>query len=115
MKENKAKKELITQYKEREIIGGIYAIKNMQNSKLLLGAVTDLHSYKNRFEFSQKTGSCIDCKLQNDWREQGGEQFVFEVLETLNKNKTQTDKEFKADIDLLKEMWLEKLSDRDFY
>ena len=115
MKDNKTKKELIAQYKEREIIGGIYAIKNTLNDKLLLGAATDLHGYRNRFEFSQKTGSCIDMKLQSDWSKQGGEKFVFEVLETLKKNEKQTEKEFKTDIDVLKEMWLDKLSDRDFY
>ena len=115
MKDNKTKKELIAQYKEREITGGIYAIKNVLSDKLLLGATTDLNGYKNRFEFSQKTGSCIDHKLQSDWSKHGGEKFVFEVLDTLKKEKTQTEKEFKAEIDLLKEMWLDKLSDREFY
>jgi len=115
VKDNKTKKELIARYKEREIIGGVYAIKNTLNDKMLLGAVTDLNGIKNRFDFSQKTGSCIDLKLQRDWSKQGSEQFVFEVLEELKKGETQTEKGFKADIALLKEMWLEKLSDRDFY
>jgi len=115
MKDNKTKKELVTQYKEREIIGGIYAIKNTLNDKLLFCAATDLHVKKNRFEFSQQTGSCIDLKLQSDWNKQGGEQFVFEVFEEIKKGETQTEEEFKADIDVLKEIWLDKLSDRDFY
>jgi hypothetical protein len=54
-------------------------------------------------------------KLQKDWSKQGGEQFVFEVLEELKKGETQTAEEFTADIGILKEMWLEKLSDREFY
>ena len=115
MKDSKTKKELMAQYKKREIIGGVYAIRNTLNDKLLFGAATDLQSSKNRFMFSQKTGSCIDLKLQTDWNKQGSEQFVFEVFEELKKDETQTEKEFSADIELLKEMWLDKLSDRVFY
>lgn len=115
MKDNKTKKELQAQYKEREIVGGVYAIRNMLNNKMLLLATTDLQGNKNRFEFSQKTGSCIDLKLQSDWNKQGGGQFIFEVLEELKKGEMQTAEEFRADIDVLKEMWLDKLADVDFY
>jgi len=111
----KSKKELQAQYKEREIVGGVYVIKNTLSNKILLKAATNLQGSKNRFEFSQKTGSCVDMKLQKDWNKDGGEQFVFEVLEELKKGETQTSKEFKDDIDVLKEIWLEKLSDKDLY
>jgi hypothetical protein len=115
LKDKKTKKELIAQYKGREIIGGVYAIKNTLNNKLLLRAAVDLKGSKNRFEFSLKTGSCVDMKLQNDWNKQGGEQFVFEVLEEFKKDETQTEEGYKADIEVLREMWIEKLSDRDLY
>jgi len=115
LKDNKSKKELQAQYKEREIIGGICAIKNTLNNKILLEATTDLQASKNRFEFSQKTGSCVHMKLQSDWSKQGGGQFVFEIIEELKKGDAQTAKEFKADIDILMEIWLEKISDRDLY
>ena len=115
LKDNKAKKELQAQYKEREIIGGVYVIKNVLNNKILLVATTDLQGSKNRFEFSQKTGSCVDMKLQDDWDKQSSGQFVFETLDELKKGKTQTAEEFKTDIGVLKEMWLDRLSDRDFY
>ena len=115
MKDNKSRKELLAQYKERDVVGGVYVIRNILNNKLLLGAAADLQGIKNRFDFSQKTGSCVDLKLQSDWSKQGGEQFVFEVLEELKKGETQTVESFNADIDLLKEIWLEKLSDKDFY
>ena len=82
---------------------------------MLIKAEIDLRGSRNRFEFSQKAGSCIDMKLQNDWNKYGGEHFVFEVLEELEMGETQTLKEFEADIDVLKEIWLEKLSDKDLY
>jgi hypothetical protein len=110
MNNNEKKKEILAQYKEREIIGGAYIIRNTLENKLLLDATTDLQSIKNRFEFSQKTGSCVYPKLQKDWSEHGGSAFVLEVLEELKKGGTQTDVEYKADIGFLKEMWLEKLS-----
>ena len=115
MNDIKTKKELQAQYKEREIIGGIYAIKNTLNNKMLLLATTDLQGSKNRFEFSQKTGSCVDLKLQSDWSKHGGDHFAFEVLEELTKGTTQTSGEFKSDIEVLKDMWHEQLADKDFY
>ena len=115
MKDKKTAKELQMQYKERQIIGGVYAIRNLANNKLLLDAAVDLQGSKNRFEFSCKTGSCVNMKLQNDWNAQGGGQFTFEILEELKKGETQTQAEFKADIDLLKKLWLEKLSNETLY
>lgn len=115
MKDSKTKKELQALYKEREIVGGVYVIKNTLNNKLLLEADTDLQGSKNRFEFAQKTGSCVDMKLQKDWAAQGCGQFVFEVLEELKKSETQTAADFKADVALLKEIWLEKLSGENLY
>ena len=115
VKGNKTKKDIMAQYKEREIIGGICAIKNTMNDRILVEATVDLQGSKNRFEFSRKTGSCVHMKLQSDWTKQGSGQFVFEVLEELKKGETQTAAEFRADLEVLKEMWLDKLSDRQLY
>lgn len=115
MEDRKSKKELKVQYKEREIVGGVYMIKNTLNGRILLKADTDLRGSKNRYDFSQKTGSCVDMILQADWNKEGGGIFVFEVLEELKKGETQTAHEFETDVNFLKEIWLDKLSDRDFY
>jgi hypothetical protein len=115
LENTKLRKELRAQYKEREVIGGVFAIVNTKNNRMLIKAVTDLQGSKNLYDFSQKTGSCVEPKLQRDWSNQGGGQFVFEVLEELKKGESQTDEEFKADVSFLLEMWVEKLSDRDMY
>jgi hypothetical protein len=116
LKDNKTKKEALAQYKEREIVGGVYAIRNTISGKMLVEATADLQGSKNRFAFSQQTGSCVYLKLQSDWnRPGGGGQFAFEALEELKKGEAQTAAEFKADVDALKEMWLEKLAGGDFY
>ena len=109
------RKALSTQYKDREVVGGVYLIRNTQTNKVLLESAADIGAMKNRFEFSQNTGSCVYMKLQKDWAELGAGGFTLEILEELRKNDLQTDKAFKADVDLLKEMWLEKLSGEDFY
>lgn len=107
---NSSRKEMLNAYKERKIIGGICAIKNTINGKMLLLSVTDLQGYKNRFRFSQVTGgSCLDLRLQKDWKEFGIEAFSLEVLEELEKKDTQTPKEFNDELKILKEIWLEKL------
>jgi hypothetical protein len=111
----KSKKELQVQYKDREIIGGVYAIKNNVNGKMLIDAGTDLRGLKNRFGFAVKTGSCIYLKMQNDWTAQRGAGFDFEVLEELKKDDAQTAAQFRADLSLLKQMWVEKLSDNELY
>jgi hypothetical protein len=115
MADSVKKKELQSQYKEREIVGGVFLIRNTANQKLLLDSSMDLQGSKNRFEFSRNTGSCVYLKLQKDWSEQGSSQFVFETLEELRKGETQTPAEFKADVALLKEMWQEKLSTQELY
>jgi hypothetical protein len=115
LEDKKSRKELLAKYKEREIIGGVYVIKSIVNNIILLKAVTDLRGSVNLFEFSRETGSCVDMKLQSDWNKQGSDKFIFEVLEELKKGETQTDEEFRADISFLKELWAEKLSDKEFY
>lgn len=109
------KKDLLAEYKERKITGGICAVRNTANGKILLSAVTDIQGYKNRFEFSQATGGCINVKLQNDWNKYSHETFVFEILDELVKKDTQTSKEFSDDIQTLKEIWLERINADNLY
>jgi hypothetical protein len=102
------KKELIAKYKGRKIMGGVYAIKNGVTGRSLLLSAQDLQGSKNRFEFAQKTGSCVHPRLKDDWEVYGGKAFSLEMLEKLEKMETQTPDEFKEDIRVLLEIWLEK-------
>jgi len=102
-------------YMEKKKVGGIYAVRNSVTGKALLGAATDMAGFRNRFSFSLATGSCIHPKLEADWKELGGTSFVLEVLETLEKKETQTDREFADDIAVLKDLWLEKTDPTSLY
>ena len=105
------KKELTNQYKSRVQVGGVYAIKNMTLNRWYVDATTDLAASENRFKFFGST----HMKVEQDYKAQNGEGFVFEVLEELKKNENQTDKEFKTDLTVLKDIWLEKLRGQELY
>jgi hypothetical protein len=110
----RTKKELQAAYKERKIIGGIFAIKNTVSGKALIESSADMQGSINRFEFMKKSGSCYNPKLQKDWFPDAPP-FRFEALEELEKPPEQTDAAFKADLSALKELWLEKLAAADLY
>ena len=99
------KKDLVNQYKNRIQIGGVFAIKNTMIDKWHVDCAADLAAAKNRFCFMGDSYM----KIAKDYKEQNGEGFEFDVLEELQKGETQTDKEFQADLALLKSLWLEKL------
>ncbi|WP_277668850.1 GIY-YIG nuclease family protein [Caproiciproducens galactitolivorans] len=82
------KKELTAAYKGRKVVGGIYAIVNRQNGKMLLLSTCDLQGSRNRFAFAKEIGSCINLKLTEDWRKYGNAAFDFTVLEELSKKVT---------------------------
>ena len=113
--EKSNKKEIIAAYKERKVIGGVYAIKNTVNGKVLLLSANNLQGCKNRFEFAQSTGGCVSFQLKEDWNKYGGKAFVFEQLEEIEKKPEQTQKEFDEDIKLLHQIWIEKLSNAEMY
>lgn len=113
--DKQSKKEMSAAYKEKKKIGGIYAVRNTATGRALLGAAPDMDGFRNRFAFSQATGGCVQPKLDDDWKKYGASAFVLEVLETLEKKETQTDREFTDDLKTLKELWLEKTDPASLY
>lgn len=109
------RKDILAAYKQRKVIGGVCAVKNKANGKMLVAAVVDIQGYRNRLEFSKSVGGCTDPRYQKDWEKYGAQAFILEVLEELEKKETQSDKEFKEDIETLKEIWLEKLDPTMLY
>jgi hypothetical protein len=108
--ENKAKsrKELNREYKERVKPAGVYQVKNLANGKILLGSSLNLEGPLNRHRFMLKIGSHTNKALQKDWDELGPGQFVFEILEEVNR-KDDPSFNLKDELTLLEMIWLEKL------
>lgn len=102
--DKKNRKGLLQSYKERSVIGGVYAIVNTVNGKRLLGMTTDMQGSRNRFEFAQNVGSCVHPRLQDDWVKYGGHAFRFDEMETLEKKAEQNDNDFLQDIESLYEI-----------
>ncbi|MEW5920577.1 MAG: GIY-YIG nuclease family protein [Bacillota bacterium] len=107
---NDRRKALLLAYKDRKVFGGVYKITNTSNNRFWLNTAISVQGDKKRFEFSQKTNSCVFPSLQKDWNEYGAEAFVFEILEEIEIKNTQTTREFKEDLKVLGEIWREKLA-----
>ncbi|MDR1514775.1 MAG: GIY-YIG nuclease family protein [Synergistaceae bacterium] len=108
--EKKAKKELVRQYNERKIVGGVYVIRNTHDGTMFLDATADICASGNRFDFSQKTGICQIAKIKKDWDKWGAGSFAFNVLEEYTKDASSSAAEFMNDLTEMKALWSEKLS-----
>lgn len=53
--------------------------------------------------------------MQEDWKKFGADAFSFEVVEELEKEDAQSMDEFKEDLEVLLEIWLDKFGDRQSY
>jgi hypothetical protein len=117
MLDQEARKRLIDDYKKRSRRdrGGVYLIRNTRNGKVLVEIASDIEAAENRFSFSQKTGSCINMKINKDWSVYGPDTFTFETAETIDKNENQTPMEFREDLNVLKKLWLEKFEAETLY
>lgn len=111
----KDKKELQREYQSRTVTGGVIAIKNTVTGKVFLDKTVNLQGTLNRFTFSQNTKTCIYAKVRGDWQEHGPESFTIEVLESIDKKESQSDKEFREDVAVLLDCWLEKFSRETLY
>jgi GIY-YIG catalytic domain len=106
------KKELIKQYKQTVQPMGVYQIKNLKNGRIFIGSAQDLRGKLNSNRFQLKNGSHFNKELQTDFNEIGEEGFSFEVLDHL-KPKEETGIDYKEELKVLEEMWMEKLQPYD--
>lgn len=104
-------KELLAAYKERKVLGGVCRVNCIKNKKCLLLGAMELKSQRNRFELAVATDSPLLPAMGPDWKEYGAAAFTFEVLEELERKRDQSDKDFRADVTLLADIWREKLSE----
>ena len=107
--DKQSKKDFSEKYKTRVVIGGVYGIRCTGTNQLWIHKTSDMQGSKNRHAFSITTKSCPEPGMLTDWKRYGPEAFSFEVLEELTKSETQNTKEFSDDLDVLLEMWRDKL------
>lgn len=102
------RKELLEQYKQRTVVGGIYRIRNTVTGHSYVNFDDDLTGAENRHRFSVTTNTCILPEMREDWLAYGAASFTFERLEELEKKPEQSRAEFLADLETLLELWREK-------
>ena len=103
------RKELIREYKETPRPAGVYRVRNVAGGKSLLGSSADVPAILNRQRFQLDAGLHPDKELQKDWRELGPDAFVLETLDLLEPSDA-AGYDPAADLQVLREMWLEKLT-----
>ncbi len=108
-----SRKALKEQYQNRKIVGGVYCIKCKDRDEVWFRATEDMQGAKNRFQFFVSTDSCPEPSMMDAWKESGASGFSFEVIEEIERNETQTDREFSDDVNILLELWLEKNQNLD--
>jgi len=106
--EKLSKKDLKEQYKNREIIGGIYRINCSGSGETWLRSTIDMQGSLNRFTFSVSVGSAPEMCMKQAWEKYGKSTFSFEALEEMKKKDEQTPQEFKEDMKTLFELWKER-------
>ncbi|MDY2737194.1 GIY-YIG nuclease family protein [Intestinibacter sp.] len=112
---NEKRKQVIYEYKEKKTTGGVYKITNTETGKSLIKGEIDLKSMENRFNFSVSINSCLNPKLQNDWKKYGPKSFKFEILEEVEKKSELDNRQFKKQLNELAEKYIEELDKEQLY
>ncbi|RPH35962.1 DUF2087 domain-containing protein [bacterium] len=104
----KTRAEIKREYKETPKQAGVFKIENKKNGKILLGISLNLHGPLNRYKFELRMGVHAHKDLQEDWKQYGPDNFLFEIVETV---KVKDDPNFNIvdELTLLEQIWLEKL------
>jgi hypothetical protein len=109
------RKALINEYKQRKILGGIYRVTNTRNGMYLLDYAANIQAKQNAFDFMVSSSSCLDYRLKKDLEALGSRVFGFEILETLEKKRDQSQDEFMTDLETLAKMYSDKMDSSKRY
>lgn len=100
------KKRLVAAYRERRTEGGVYSLTNTATGARHVFSDADLAAARHKFDFMQKTGSeSVYGAMRREVERYGCAAFAFEVLETLERGKDQTQAEYVEDLGVLEEDW----------
>jgi len=103
------RRELIKEYKKSIQPMGIVQVKNLRNNRVYLTASANTAGTINSIRFQLKMGNFLpSAELAKDWKEQGEEYFVVEVLDVL-KPVDDPAYDYRDDLKALETMWLDRL------
>lgn len=102
------RKAAVREYKENPPAMGVWAVRNVVEDKVLLGASPNAAGRLNREKFALDFGNHPSRALQADWNRLGPDAFAFEVLDTLEPTEA-VDADPKEELAELLSMWLTRL------
>lgn len=103
--------ELKAAARERKIPMGVYALRNLATGLIRLGRSVNVPAALNRHRFALQLGSHLDKGLQAEWRRDGADSFVFEVLDLLPE-KDEPSAEPAEELKTLLALWTAQMGDR---
>ncbi|HKL58854.1 MAG TPA: GIY-YIG nuclease family protein [Sphaerochaeta sp.] len=103
------KKKLREQYKQSKPPMGCFSLLCDATDTMYIGWATNLESAKNSLLFRLSIGGMLnEPEVQQAYTKYGGEHFSFSVLEELPYDKDDEGKDYKDDLSVLTEFYLEK-------
>lgn len=96
-------------YKDTKQDMGVCRVLNTANGKFLLDKSTDMRARLNRHRAELQFGKHHNKALQKDWNEFGSSSFQFDYVEVLPHLRDKPDYDPAEDLELLLEMYLDKL------
>ncbi len=108
----KSKKDLKSEYKLKKFKMGVFQIRNTVNNKIFIDSSINIDAIFNRHRLQLNFGSHPNNLLQNEWKEYGEEQFVFEILAELKQNETE-EIDYAKEAKQLAEMYIDELKPFD--
>lgn len=103
------RKALARAYKESVRPMGVYRVCSTESGRSIVATSSDLPSALNRQRAQLRMNSHPDKALQKEWAANGGDTFVFEVLDTLEPM-DEPGYDPTDDLDALENMWMERFT-----
>ncbi len=108
------KKELKDLYKQMKQDMGVLMIKHKNTKKCFLEATPNIKARFNSTKLKLDAGYYYNKELQADWSKFGSAEFEVKVLELLEYDKDESKTDYSADLELLKDIWEEKLKKEEY-
>lgn len=77
------RKAAVAAYKERKVVGGVYAIRSAVSGDIWIGQWPDIETIQTRIWFALRQGTHPRPDLLAAWRQYGEAHFSFEVIEKI--------------------------------
>jgi hypothetical protein len=87
----KSNKELREEYKLKKFRIGVFQIRNTVNEKVFIDSSVNLDAIRNRHFSELNAGGHRNEILQKEWKEFGGQNFLFEIISEIDQTDDKTD------------------------